>query len=141
MNSKELLTSGLGIAGLTLGFCMWPAAAAPGRTTEVDVSQPDSPVRVVRQRAPGRQEAVFDAQAAAVEPGAYVRFDIHAEGERGATPRWSCVATNDVSDCFASPVTVRYLPGDARMVLTVTAGYVEGLAVPEPDADPAMAAL
>jgi len=34
---------------------------------------------------------------------------------------------------------VAYLPGDERMVLTVTAGYLDELSTPEPDAEPAIA--
>lgn len=139
MKSNELVTSGLGIAGVTLGIIMWPMAETAARTTEVDVSQANVPVRVVRERRPDKAQATFQAEPAAVEPGTYVRFDIQGESRKRVIPRWSCIATANVSECFRGPVQVAYLPGDERMVLTVTAGYLDALATPEPDAEPAIA--
>ncbi len=139
MKSNELVTSGLGIAGVTMGIIMWPVAQSTARTTEVDVSEPNVPVRIVRARSPDKAQATFEAEPAAVEPGTYVRFDIQGESRDGVMPRWSCIATANVSDCFKGPVQVAYLPCDERMVLTVTAGYLDELAVPEPDAEPAIA--
>jgi hypothetical protein len=102
-----------------------PFVKDPGRVTELKIDRYDTVSRVERVRTPGRTKAVFSAEAGAIESTAALLFRIQSVAADGAVERWSCLAFQDVSECFAGPVAFEYLPGDAKMVLEVSAHPID----------------
>jgi hypothetical protein len=91
------------------------------RETALVIDQYGKPVSVVRHRTAGVKAAIFSAQPGRIDPDSVVVFEVHAVGMKGRKLRWRCLATEDVKECFATPVSLRFRDGDRKLILTATA--------------------
>lgn len=95
---------------------------APGerRTSGAVIDRYEQPFEIVRERTEMKKWAIFSAEPQAIERGAVMVFEAVSVSSRGSVPRWRCVAIHDVAECLGSPLKLRYLPGDHRIVLRVS---------------------
>lgn len=94
-------------------------SARLSRTTEITMDNYKE-TQIVRERSPNKKLVAFRAEDAKVDKRAEVRFRVFSETDDGkSVERWSCVARENVRECFEKPVRVHYLPQDARMVMKV----------------------
>ena len=97
-----------------------PLTPAKLNATPVRLDRYEKQARVVRFRTPGKQYASFSTDPHILEPGSMAVFEIRSVALTGSIARWRCVAVHDVAECLGSPVKLRYLPNDTKMVLTTT---------------------
>jgi hypothetical protein len=95
-----------------------PIVEAKARTNELNITRYDAVATVVRARTPGKKFAVFSADPQFIEHGAVVLFEARSVGGNGSLTRWRCIAKTDVAECLGSPLKIRYLSDDDRVVLT-----------------------
>lgn len=95
-------------------------ASETARTTEVPLVRYHQAMTLVRPRTEGRRFASFEAEPNLLTPGSAMVFEIYSMAPTGVVPRWRCVAVHDVADCLGTPVKVRYLPKDEKVVLKAT---------------------
>jgi hypothetical protein len=95
-----------------------PLVVAKLRTTELRVDRYNKVEKVVRMRHEGKASASFTAEPMLIDQGAVMLFEIRSVSKKGAVSRWRCIAQNDVAECLGTPVTVRWLEGEDRMILT-----------------------
>lgn len=95
-------------------------ASETARTTEVPLVRYHQATTLVRPRTEGRRFATFEAEPSLLSPGSALVFEIYSMAPTGVVPRWRCVAVHDVADCLGTPVKVRYLPKDEKVVLKAT---------------------
>lgn len=98
-----------------------PRASSRVRAREVKLETYEAPVEIVRSKTRGMKVAAFGAEPQVVEPTSVILFEIRSVSTRGSVDRWRCIAVENVSECFPNAVRLSYLPGDQRMILTVTA--------------------
>ena len=115
------LTMGLltAVAPLGIASAQPKTAGSFTRTTVVPMDRYHHEARIVRERSVGKDHVRFSADAQPIERSAVVQFEIRSESDDRAVVRWQCTARENVSECFAQPVKVRYLPEDERVVLAV----------------------
>lgn len=120
-------------AMMTLAACLstpFAAGASPdSRVTEGELSQLGVPVKVVRARSPGKSAAVFAAEPEPLAAGQVAVVEIISHNREGATPRWRCVAVDDLSECLGKPVRIPYLQQHEAVVLSVTLSKQSAVAV------------
>ena len=95
------------------------------KTTEVRFDHYEQTRSIVRERTFGRRAAVFSVEARKLD--APLLCEIVSVSAKGKAKRWSCLAIERTSECFAARIRVPYLAQDQRMVFTVT---------PKPDSAP-----
>lgn len=96
-----------------------PVEPADQRAHTLSFDRYHEALEVERPRTDGKEFATFSAEPQLIQPGAQVVLEIRSEAEAGSVLRWRCVAVHDVAECLGAPVRVRYLPEDARIVLTM----------------------
>ena len=97
-----------------------PLQPAQLHSTPVRFDRYERQSRVVRFRTPGKATASFSSDPFLLEAGSMAVFEIRSVALTGSVQRWRCVAIHDVAECLGSPVKLRYLPNDTKMVLTAT---------------------
>lgn len=115
-----LLSGGSVALGSPSGERVPLRASETARTTEVPLVRYHQATTLVRPRTEGRRYASFEAEPSLLTPGSAMVFEIYSMAPTGVVPRWRCVAVHDVADCLGTPVKVRYLPRDEKVVLKAT---------------------
>ena len=121
LSSTRWLAAAASVVALSAPVAMASAepSATFSRTTIVPMDRYHRETRIVRERSVGKEHVLFSADAQPIDSAARLIFEIRSESDDRAVVRWRCTAVNDVSECFDKPVKVRYLPEDARVVLSV----------------------
>jgi hypothetical protein len=97
-----------------------PVRAKPYQVHTVPLAGTNGATEIIHERSPLRDEAVFHAEPQLFGPGAVMLFEIFSDAKDGRVERFRCVALYDVAECLGTPVRIRYLPKDERIVLRVT---------------------
>lgn len=131
MNKNNTTTTTLrALIGATLGFGLMFAASSPAHASETAMKVGPERVtavsmaaynesKIVRERTDGKKAVTFSAMQEEIDKAAEVVFEIRSESKVAEIPRWRCVARSNVRECFDTPVRVKYLEGDERMVMHV----------------------
>lgn len=107
-----------------------PIVADTERTTVIELDHYGRTTVIERARTRSKRAAVFTAAAQPIDPGAMLVFTARSISPAGNVERWRCVATRNVSECFARPLSLSYLPGDTSIVLVVEVVPVGAIEVP-----------
>lgn len=98
-----------------------PLSTTPqSRATTMSIERYDAPVTLVRERTAAKTRVTFSAEPQLIDPNAYAVLEARSVGDDGSIVRWRCIATHDVAECLGRPLTLRYLPDDTRIELTLT---------------------
>ena len=95
-----------------------PFEHSSAKTTEVRFDHYEQTRSIVRERTFGRRAAVFSVEARKLD--APLLFEVVSVSAKGKAKRWSCLAIERTSECFAARIRVPYQANDQRIVLTVT---------------------
>lgn len=115
-----LMTTALLASTATSAFARDPLTASLPKETAVTLESFYQTQEIVRVRSKFRGSAVFTASSQEIDPRAVLVFEARSESNDGERARWRCVARYDVAECLGDPLKIRYLPGDKRVVLTIT---------------------
>ena len=129
MQTQTKLRSTLETSMIGLSLCAMLAAMTPTSASAAEVHVGDARVtalemvyrdsQIVRERSPGKDAVKFSAMDAEIDESAVVVFEVQSESADKRVTRWRCVAERNVSECFASPLRVKYLDDDVRLVMNV----------------------
>jgi hypothetical protein len=97
-----------------------PFRATQERTSDVRIDRYDAPTTIVRERTELKKSAVFFADPQPVDKKAIVLFEAYSVSSATSTPRWRCIAIDDVAECLGAPVEIKYLANDEKIVLVTT---------------------
>ena len=115
---------------VSLSMCLAPSADAAekkplmpkaSRQTVVDIDSYGKKFTIERNRSAGREYATFSAEPARIDDDSVLLFEVHSTSPDGAIQRWRCIAVEDVAECLGQARRFRYVVGDKKMVLSVTA--------------------
>ena len=120
MKTVTVLASLLALT-LPLSAAASPPSANKARVTEFKLDTYGKPYAVRRTRSAGKQFAKFQAEPSQIAPDAVLLFEVQSISDQGVTPRWRCVALDNVADCLGRTQRFSYLLEDDRIELTITA--------------------
>jgi len=96
-----------------------PVAAIEARKTTENVERYHQVMQVIRTRTPGKSVAQFHAEPQLLDTNAHALVTIRSVSKTGQIERFRCLAIHDIAECLGTPVEIRYLPKDVRVVLQV----------------------
>ena len=112
----------LGVMGMSSGDA-WaertPARTSEARATKSELSTYHKVIKVVRNRSTGKSKATFYAEPQLLDENAVAIVSIRSIASDTGIERFRCVATHDIAECLGTPVKIKYLPLDTKVVLEI----------------------